>query len=134
MSISKENFMPRWYDELWNKSNNNIIDEMRHENCKSYGLSNETVIGNEQFKSFCNSFRNALDNVKVTVEKNFVNGDYLTSLCTVRAIDKATGKPIEFLGTSIGRLEGDKIVESWNCFNFLDMYVQSGKIKADQLL
>ena len=134
MEIQKQAFMHRWYNELWNNSNENVIDEMLHPDCKAYGLGAEPIYGREQFRLFYKAFRTAYTDIRVIIEKNFIDGDYLISLCGVKGTHQDTGKPIDILGTSIARIEDGQIVEAWNCFDFLTMNLQTGKINADQLV
>ncbi|HEY2580669.1 MAG TPA: ester cyclase [Mucilaginibacter sp.] len=133
MPVSKEVFMTRWYDELWNNANENVIDEMLHPNVKAHGLWAEPIVGKEQFKQFYKAFRKDYGNIKVVIEKNLMDGNYLVSLCSVKGIHNDTGKPIEFFGTSIALVEDGLLVEGWNCFDFLTLNIQNGKIKPEQL-
>jgi hypothetical protein len=52
MSLKEENtqFMLRWYNEVWNNSNEDLIDEMFHPECSALGLGDEPVIGSDGFK------------------------------------------------------------------------------------
>ena len=43
---------------------------------------------------------------------------------------KATHKPVDFWGITIGRVHDGRIVEGWNTFDFLTMYQQMGWVKA----
>lgn len=38
----------------------------------------------------------------------------------------ATDRHVEFWGFSLGRFDQGKLVEGWNCFDFLGMYQQLG--------
>jgi len=43
---------------------------------------------------------------------------------------KATGKTVDFWGTTIGRVRDRRILEGWNTFDFLTMYQQVGWVKS----
>jgi predicted ester cyclase len=134
MAVENKDFMLRWFDEVWNKSNEKAIDEMLHAECSAFGLGAEPVVGPEKFKLFYAAFRNAYSDIHVSVDKNFVDGDYVIALCTVNATHNETGKPVNFMGTSIAHLKNGQILNAWNCFDFLTMNIQTGKINPEQLV
>jgi len=134
MSNQHKEFMLRWYDEVWNNSNESAIDEMMHPEAKAFGLGADPLIGPGEFKPFYKAFNDAYSNVNVTVDKLFVDGDHVIALCTVKATHKETGKPISFTGSSIALMENGQIKLAWNHFDLLTLNLQTGKIKEEQLL
>ena len=133
MAIQNKDFMFRWFDEVWNKSNEKAIDEMLHPEVNAFGLGPDTLVGVENFKHFYNAFRSAFSDINVAVDKNFVDGDYVIALCTVKAKHNKTGKPVNFIGTSIAEVKNGQLLKGWNCFDFLGMNMQIGKITPEQL-
>ncbi|MDP9047748.1 MAG: ester cyclase [Bacteroidota bacterium] len=126
-------FMLRWYDQLWNFGNEETIEEMMHEQCRAFGLGPEPVIGPDGFKHFYRSFTAAYSDIQITVDKNLVDGDYVITLCTCTAVHKESGRPVNFTGNSVALIENGKILSGWNYFDFLTMYMQTGKITPEQL-
>jgi ketosteroid isomerase-like protein len=127
-------FMLRWYNEVWNKENENAIDEMFHPEGKAHGLGAEPVIGAAGFKVFYNAFRKDYKQVHITVDKVLVDGDYAVALCDVKAVHRTSDKPIRFSGTSIAEIRDGKLVNAWNYFDFLSLNIQIGKILPEQLV
>ena len=81
--------------------------------------------------------RNALGDLEVKVLRTVVQGDMVAAHCHVvaRHVGEAlggppTGKPVEIFGMAIVRVADGKLVEGWNCFDFLTMYQQLGWVKA----
>jgi predicted ester cyclase len=79
----------------------------------------------------------AFGDLKVDVVQTVVEGDRVATLCHVTARHvgdamggKATQKPVDFWGITIGRVRDGRIVEGWNTFDFLTMYQQMGWVKA----
>lgn len=133
MSQHPSDFMQRWYAEVWNNKNEAAIDEMLDPEVKVYGLSTGMLVGAEAFKPFYHNFLNEFDEVRVVIVKTITEGNYITTLCDVTAVHKATGNPVAFSGTSIGEVVDGKLMAGWNHFDFLTMYMQIGKISAEQL-
>ena len=134
MNNQANNFMVRWYDELWNNENESTIHEMLHPGAKAFGLGAELVVGPDEFKIFYREFKSAYFNIKVTVDKTFSNGSYEIALCTVNAVHNETGKPVCFTGTSIAEVENGRMIKAWNHFDFLGLNIQTGKIKPEWLV
>jgi len=133
MSEQNKKFILRWFDEVWNNSNENVIDELMHPEAKAFGLGPEPLIGPAGFKPFYKIFNDAYRDINVTTDQLFTDGDYVISLCTVKAIHKETGKPVNFTGTSIALMENGQIKQAWNHFDFLTLHLQTGKINEEQL-
>jgi ketosteroid isomerase-like protein len=133
MADQKRTFMLRWFDEVWNKNNESIIDEMMHPEAEAFGLGPESIIGPDGFRPFYRAFTSAYSDINVTVDNTFVDGDHIISMCSVKAIHKETGKPVNFTGTSIALVKNGQIMSAWNHFDFLTMNLQTGKIKPEQL-
>src|SRR5579872_2325364 len=131
--VHNKAFMLRWYDQLWNCGNEDTIGEMMHEQCRAFGLGPEPVKGPEGFRVFYRGFIENYSDINVTVDKNLVDGDYVITLCTARAIHKESGRPVNFTGNSVALIENGKITSAWNYFDFLTMYMQTGKITPEQL-
>jgi len=134
MENEKSEIIRRWYHEVWNNGNANAIAEMMHQNANAFGLGPEAIVGPAGFRPFYDAFNNSYAGIRVTVEKILVDGDYVTAICSVTAIHKQSGNPVNFMGTSITRVENGKISEGWNFFDFLTLNLQIGKISPEQLL
>jgi predicted SnoaL-like aldol condensation-catalyzing enzyme len=134
MSNQLNSFMVRWFNEVWNKGNENAIDEMFHPQGKAHGLRATPLIGPKQFKPFYRKFRNTLDKIKVSVDKTLTDGNYVTAMCTVKAIHRQTKKRVKFSGVTIARIVDNKLIEGWNYFDFLSLNLKIGKITRQQLL
>jgi predicted ester cyclase len=71
--------------------------------------------------------------LRLEVKRTVVQGDMCAAHCHVRARHAgdalggpATQRPVDFWGMTIARVQDGRIVEGWNCFEFLSMYQQIG--------
>ncbi|MES2386734.1 MAG: ester cyclase [Bacteroidota bacterium] len=133
MRAEKEAFMTRWYNELWNRGNEDIIDEMLHPECKAYGLGAEPFIGPAEFKYFYRAFKRDYSDINVVIERTLVDGNFAISICIVSATYLPTDREVKFSGTSIAEIENGQLINGWNHFDFLTLNMQTGKIKPEQL-
>jgi hypothetical protein len=133
MSNQNKTLMLRWYDEVWNNGNEKVIDEILHADVKAHGLAPEPLVGPHAFKPFYKAFTDAYADIKVTVDKNLTDGNYVTTMCSVTATHKATKTPVKFSGVSVGEFVDGKLINGWNFFDFLSLNVQIGNISLEQL-
>ena len=122
-----------WFDAVWNKRDESAIDRLLHPQAVAHGLGPEPITGPEKFKIFSRAFKTAFGNMRIEVERTVTQGDTVVALCHVTGKHigetlggPATGRDVDFRGTTTFRLQGDKIIEGWNTFDFLTMYQQLG--------
>jgi len=117
----------RWFQEVWNKSNVDAIDELMGEDTIARGITDEnSPRGPEGFKAFFHDFKSRFSNVNVTVEDVVSEDDIETARCNVTATQTATGQNVRFSGLCMAKIKDGKIAEAWNHFDFLAMYQQLG--------
>ncbi|MCW3107075.1 MAG: hypothetical protein JWQ09_1581 [Segetibacter sp.] len=114
----------KWFNEVWNNGNESAINDLMTEDAIAHGLTDQR--GPEAFKTFYNNFKKQFSNIDIEVEDVVVQDDMEVSRCKVKAIETATGKPVEFSGTCMTQIKDGKIAEAWNHFDFLSMYQQLG--------
>lgn len=115
----------RWFQEVWNNGRKEAIDELLDVNGVIHGIEGINVPGPEGFKVFYDSFRQQFPKIHVEVEDAVSEDGYETSRCTVTATN-ANNQTVNFTGMTFIRVKNNKIVESWNNFDFLSMYQQLG--------
>jgi predicted ester cyclase len=127
-------FMQRWYEEVWNKGRESVIDEMCAPDVIAHGLQDaegNEIQGVEAFKVFFRRFISSLSDIHVDVEAVVTEGDLTVARLVVRA--KHTGEglgktpkgnPLHFTGMAMARLKDNKMTEAWNSFDFATMFQQ----------
>ena len=116
----------RWFDEVWTKGNESVIDEMLDRDILSHGIGeNGEMRGIDAFKVFYKNFRNQLSDIRIEVDDVISEDGIESARCSVTARD-ANGRPVHFNGLCMARFDNGKIVEAWNHFDFLSMYQQMG--------
>ena len=129
----------QWFKEVWDEGNEAAIDRLMAPDARVHGLSGPggpAMIGPAAFKAVFHTFREALGDLSIAVERTVVQGDVCATHCRVkgRHVGHALGgeptrKPVDFEVITIVRTNGDQIVEGWNVVDFLTMYQQMGWVK-----
>ena len=138
MTTESKEVMRRWFEEVWNKGREEVIDELFAEDGVAHGLSDESgseLRGPAEFKPFFHKFRGAFPDIQLVIEDAIAEGDKVAVRCSVRARHTgeglgmaATNQPVAITGMSITRVKDGKIVEAWNNFDFMGLFQQIGAI------
>ncbi len=129
-----------WFEEVWNQRDARAIDRLLATDALVHGITDEhgnELRGAEAFKKFHQQFLKAFPGVTVEVVDTISEGDKIAARCVVRGKHEGDGLGIpatqnhtEFTGMCIVRVQGGKIVEGWNNFDFLAMHTQLGTLKS----
>jgi steroid delta-isomerase-like uncharacterized protein len=125
----------RFFEEVWNKGNLDVIDELVAANHVDHDAPPGIAPGSEGQKQFVTMYRNAFPDVHIHIEDQVAEGDRVVTRWSAHGTNTgslfgmpATGKAATVTGTVINRWENDKNVESWNAFDQLGMLQQLGVI------
>lgn len=128
----RKDLIRRANDELWNKGNYAICDELFASNC-SFHLPAFPVEGTEGLKQQVRELREANQDLHVDVHDVLCDGDLTSTRFTMagtatgefRGIP-ATGKTFVMSGITISKWDDEKIVEEWTDYNLMGALQQLG--------
>ncbi len=102
-----------------------------------YALHPDDVRGADGLKERVQIFREALSGLKVTVDQQFADGDYVTTRYTITGTHDGelmgtppSGKRVAFSGITISRCEGGRIAEEWELVDTVALLGQIGALPA----
>ncbi len=123
MSEENKTIVRRYLDELWNKGNRAILDELATPN---FALT-----------SSGDAFRSSFTGIRLTVDDQVAEGDKVVTRWTVTGTHTgefegiaSTGKHVTFTAISIHRMEGGKLAERWAAVSVLGVQQQLGAVLA----
>jgi predicted ester cyclase len=124
-----------WFQEIWNEGREDAIDRLAAPNFVAHGAP--ALRSSAEFRVMYRQFRLALTDVNVTVERTVTEGEYCAGYCRVKARHTGDGfggapsdREVVFDGVVMALVREGRIVEGWNCFDFLSMYQQIGWVKT----
>ncbi|MES2777558.1 MAG: ester cyclase [Bacteroidota bacterium] len=126
-------FIYNWFNEVWNKGDENAIDKFMSADTKAHGIVENQPAGAEEFKAYFRGFLSQFHDIHVDVEDVISQDDFEAGRTTVSAVHTASGTPVRFSGMSMARLADGKIAEAWNNYDFLNMYQQLGMQMAPKV-
>jgi steroid delta-isomerase-like uncharacterized protein len=125
-----EDFVRRWFHEVWNEKRADTIDEMVASDCRIHGLApgGVVLIGPQGYKESYHVFSQAFPDVQIAVDGVLVTGDMIAARFTCRGTHRgdqlgmpATGRTVEFTGMTMARIRDGRYVEAWNVVDFQEM-------------
>jgi predicted ester cyclase len=95
----------------------------------------EEAHGPDGLKEMVEGYRNALSGLRVTIDQQFTEGDYVATRYTISGTHDGdlmgtppTGKDVAFTGITISRCEGGRIVEEWEITDAVGLLGQIGAL------
>jgi len=126
----------RIFEEVWNKKDLTVIDEIVAPDYLHHDPQNPNVTGGvEGYKQFVRQYQSAFPDLVMTIDEEIEAGDTVITRWTARGIHNGdllglprTGRSISVTGISVARTNHGKITESWNVWDTLGMLHQLGAI------
>lgn len=127
----------RFYEEVLNKGNLAVADEILAPDYFDHGAPDGAPRGVEGFKQFFAMVSSVFPDVQVSIEDVVVSDGKAAIRLAINGTQKgsfrgfpATGKRVSWTGIDIMHFSGDKISERWSERNFFGMLLQLGHISA----
>jgi steroid delta-isomerase-like uncharacterized protein len=130
----------RFVEEVFNRGNLDVVEEIYAPIYVGHtaGLPEQTL-GPEGVKEFVELYRSAFPDIRTTIEDIVTVGDKLAYRWTAVGTHQGeflgvapSNNAVEITGTTMERIEGGKIVETYNNFDQLGMMRQIGAMPAPE--
>jgi predicted ester cyclase len=100
-----------------------------------YVVHPEEARGPEGLKEMVEGYRSALSGLRVTIDQQFTERDYVATRYTISGTHDGelmgtppTGKEVAFTGITISRCEGGRIAEEWEITDTVGLLGQVGAL------
>jgi len=133
MSEQNKAIARRFLDELWNRSNFELVDQLL---ASDYDGHSSTVIrGPEGAMAFVPRLRNAFPDFQFLILDQIAEEDKVATRWVIRGTHEGefqgvppSGKQIEMTGITIFRVANGKLIEGWTNEDVLGMMQQLGAV------
>ncbi len=134
MSEANKNAVRRLVEEVWNKGNLPVTEELFAPNYVHHDASTPDVgLGPDSEKKRATLYRTAFPDLRLTIEDIIAEGDSVTIRWSCRGTHKGelsgiapTGKQFSISGITIACFENGKMAEGWVNWDALGMMRQLG--------
>jgi steroid delta-isomerase-like uncharacterized protein len=138
-AMSEENkaLARRYLEEVWDKGNVDLIDELFTTDFVRHGppAVEGEVRGPEGFKGLVSTYHAGFPDFQVTIDDMIAEGDSVVSRWTVKGTHQGelmgnapTGNQVTFTGYLFDRISGGKIEEEWVDYDTLHVMQQIGGV------
>ena len=136
MSEGNKFVIRRSFEELWNKGNLSLVDELFTPNYEHHDASSPDFgRGPESEKKRATLYRTAFPDLQLTIEDIIAEGETVMVRWSCRGTHKGdlsgiapTGKQVTISGVSIARFTRGKMVEGWVNWDALGLMQQLGVV------
>ena len=136
MSEVNKTIVRRLFEEVWNKGNLSVADELFTPNCEHHDASSPDFgRGPESEKKRAALYRTAFPDLQLTIEDIIAEGQTVVARWSCRGTHKGdlsgiapTGKQVTISGVSIARFTNGKMVEGWVNWDALGLMQQLGVV------
>ena len=136
MSEGNKNAVRRLFEEVWNKGNLQVTDELFTPNYTHHDSSTPDVgRGPESEKKRATLYRAAFPDFRLTIEDLIAEGETVMARWSCRGTHKGdlsgiapTGKQFTISGVSIARFANGKMAEGWVNWDALSLMQQLGVV------
>jgi steroid delta-isomerase-like uncharacterized protein len=127
----------RWFTEVMNEGNEEVIDELCAENFVDRDPLPGTSPDRQGIHDFVKQVRAAFPDIEMTADDILVEGDQLAVRSTMRGTHQgefmgipASGKKVEVSNYDFVRFENDQVVEHWGTIDSAALMEQIGAVPA----
>lgn len=130
MGEENEAIYHRWIEEVWNKGNDDAIEELFDENGVAeyqYLGKDNPIRGIDGYKKFVRWKRRLFTDIHITIEQIATNGNKVIAVCVLTANyrsddlkDLEKPKTIQVSGLCQATFENGKIIRIWNNINLFE--------------
>ena len=136
MSEQNKTIVHRLFDELWNKGNLSVADQLFAPTYAHHDPSTPDLgKGPESEKKRATLYRTAFHDLRLTIEDILAEGETVVARWSGRGVHKGdlggiapTGKQFNISGVTIARFASGKMVEGWVNWDALSLMQQLGVV------
>ncbi len=144
MAHEYDKLVRRWFEEVWNQSNEATVDEMFAIDGIAHGLGENSTdaIGPEGFKTFMRGIRAVMPVIRIDVQETIVQGQNAAARLILTGTHTgsgaglaASGRRVSVTAITFVKFSDSKIIEAWNNWDQYGMLQQMGVLpQSDPLL
>lgn len=138
MSAHNKDIVRRVVEEIWNRGELDIIDEVYHPEYSHIDPGNPLVSDLESFRTYVGVLRTAFPDLHVDIDEMICEGDTVAKLWELHATFMsdfmgipANNEPVSLTGITVYRLADDRIKECVWGYDNLGLMQQIGAIPSE---
>ncbi|WP_197922765.1 ester cyclase [Thiosulfatihalobacter marinus] len=131
--MEKRDILEEWYRRVWIEADLDAIDQLFSPDTQAQGLLPDLQVGPDDFRELVPMFLDMVEDPTVSLDKVMEDGDWASALYSMRVTNPANGQPVIGSGQLFARFDGDKMVETYNSFDFMSFFEQMGLLPEQSM-
>ena len=131
--MEKRDILEEWYRRVWIEADLDAIDQLYSPDTQAQGLLPDLQVGPDDFRELVPMFLDMVEDPTVSLDKVMEDGDWASALYSMRVTNPANGQPVIGSGQLFARFDGDKMVETYNSFDFMSFFEQMGLLPEQSM-
>ncbi|MEP2530447.1 nuclear transport factor 2 family protein [Shimia sp.] len=131
--MEKREILEQWYQRVWIDADLDAIDQLFSSDTQAQGVLPDLQVGPDDFRELVPMFLELVEEPAVSLDKVMEDGDWAAALYSMRVTNPANGQPVIGSGQLFARFENDKMVETYNSFDFMSFFEQMGLLPEQSL-
>ncbi len=132
--MTKLEFLREWYRRVWVEADPAAIDDYFAPRAGADGLMPDGQVSAEDFRALVPALLSLVRDLRIEIDRSVETGDWLWAQITVHATHAQGVDPIRASGQIMMKIEGGKIVEAYNAFDFISFFEQARLLPQDSFL
>lgn len=139
MTERNKSIVRRWFEEVWNRGSEDVIDELFSSDGVAHGIgeTDPDIHGPNDFKPFVRNLRSALPDIRIDVEEAMAENDLVCVRLLLQGTHTGeglgippTGRRVRVTGLVMARMANGQMIEAWNNWDQLGLLRQIGAMPA----
>lgn len=131
--MEKRDILEEWYRRVWIEADLDAIDQLFSPDTQAQGLLPDLQVGPDDFRELVPMFLDMVEDPTVSLDKVMEDGEWASALYSMRVTNPANGQPVIGSGQLFARFDGDKMVETYNSFDFMSFFEQMGLLPEQSM-
>jgi len=132
--MTKLEFLREWYRRVWIEADPTAIDDYFAPRAGADGLMPDGQVSAEDFRALVPALLAVVRNLRIEIDRHVETDDWLWAQITVHGTAAQGIDPIRASGQIMMKIEGDKITEAYNAFDFITFFEQVKLLPPDSFL
>jgi len=132
--MTKLEFLREWYRRVWIEADPTAIDDYFAPRAGADGLMPDGQVSAEDFRALVPALLAVGRNLRIEIDRHVETDDWLWAQITVHGTAAQGIDPIRASGQIMMKIEGDKITEAYNAFDFITFFEQVKLLPPDSFL
>lgn len=129
--MSHSEVLEDFYQRVWVHGDTSAVDRFFVPDLRADGLMPDLALTPSEFQTLVQAVLALVEEPQVEIAQSIEDGDWLSALVHVRCVSRETGAPLQIHGQVMMRFDGDRIVEAYNHFDMLGLFVQIGALPPE---